>query len=200
MTSDPQLDFFHKLGFSTAQVRAVQRKFGADTDKVLGELVRVGAGPRTAVSVLVPRGDAEAPGPELLVPVPDPLTRNQNRDVEDRDALRAVVIDGSNVAMRDGNLNSAQPLHAGSDTPRLLLLYANLMCLFGARQEPAWRQEPARRPPQKARPSGPSGPSGRFPATGWQEETILLKRLFISPGSETRRSCFKHPNHLKADH
>ncbi|XP_014880538.1 ribonuclease ZC3H12A-like [Poecilia latipinna] len=103
MTSDPQLDFFHKLGFSTAQVRAVQRKFGDDTDKVLGELVRVGAGPRTAVSVLVPRGDAEAPGPELLVPVPDPPTRNQNRDMEDRDALRAVVIDGSNVAMSHGN-------------------------------------------------------------------------------------------------
>ncbi|XP_014832397.1 PREDICTED: ribonuclease ZC3H12A-like [Poecilia mexicana] len=103
MTSDPQLDFFHKLGFSTAQVRAVQRKFGDDTDKVLGELVRVGAGPRTAVSVLVPRGDAEAPGPELLVPVPDLPTRNQNRDMEDRDTLRAVVIDGSNVAMSHGN-------------------------------------------------------------------------------------------------
>ncbi|XP_027892045.1 ribonuclease ZC3H12A [Xiphophorus couchianus] len=103
MTSDPQLDFFHKLGFSTAQVRAVQRKFGADTDKVLGELVRVGAGPRIAVSVLVPRGDPEAPGPELLVPVPDPPTRNQNRNQEDGDALRAVVIDGSNVAMSHGN-------------------------------------------------------------------------------------------------
>lgn len=108
-TSDPrpletQLDFFHKLGFSTDQVRAVQQKFGADTDKVLGELVRIGAGreaqlgPVTTMSVLVPREDPRAGGaPELLVPVPEasPGSREDNGD-----ALRAVVIDGSNVAMR----------------------------------------------------------------------------------------------------
>ncbi|PWA14848.1 hypothetical protein CCH79_00020316 [Gambusia affinis] len=125
MTSDPQLDFFHKLGFSTAQVRAVQRKFGADTDKVLGELVRVRAGPRTAVSVVVPRGDPEAPGPELLVPVPDPSTRNQNRDQEDRDALRAVVIDGSNVAMSSNRADS------GSRNVRVLAI--NILVLEARR-------------------------------------------------------------------
>lgn len=111
-TSDPgpldtQLDFFHKLGFSTDRVRAVQRKFGADTDKVLGELVRIGAGPEarrgpvTTVSVLVPREDPGAGGaPELLVPVPEASPGSRE---EDGDALRAVVIDGSNVAMSHGN-------------------------------------------------------------------------------------------------
>ncbi|KAM4550114.1 endoribonuclease ZC3H12A [Fundulus diaphanus] len=101
---EAQMDFFHKLGFSTAQVRAVQQKFGTDTDKVLGELVRVGAkqGPVTTVSVLMPRGDSEAGAPELLVPVTDSSPRCREGG-EDGDALRAVVIDGSNVAMSHGN-------------------------------------------------------------------------------------------------
>ncbi|KAM4725731.1 endoribonuclease ZC3H12A [Anableps anableps] len=113
-TPDPRLletrlDFFHKLGFSTDQVRAVQQKFGTDTDKVLGELVRIGAGreaergPQAAVSVLVPRGDSEAGAPELLVPVPDSSPRSREDGGGDGDALRAVVIDGSNVAMSHGN-------------------------------------------------------------------------------------------------
>ncbi|XP_015257544.1 PREDICTED: ribonuclease ZC3H12A-like [Cyprinodon variegatus] len=107
--SDPrllqdQLDFFHKLGFSTAQVQAVQQKFGTDTDKVLGELVRMGAGqeakpgPVTTVSVLMPRGDAKDGAPELLLPI-----HSREDGGEDGDALRAVVIDGSNVAMSHGN-------------------------------------------------------------------------------------------------
>ncbi|MEQ2177096.1 hypothetical protein GOODEAATRI_000246 [Goodea atripinnis] len=110
-TPDPQLleaqlNFFHKLGFSTAQVQAVQRKFGTDTDKVLGELVRIGAGredkqePVTTVSVLVPRRDSKARAPELLVPVTDSSSLSREDNGEDGDALRAVVIDGSNVAMR----------------------------------------------------------------------------------------------------
>uniref|UniRef100_A0A3Q2ZGR7 Zinc finger CCCH-type containing 12A n=2 Tax=Kryptolebias marmoratus TaxID=37003 RepID=A0A3Q2ZGR7_KRYMA len=94
-----QLDFFQKLGYSTAQIQAAQKKFGTDTDKVLGELVRVGTGqdskqgPVTTVSVLVPGGAPQAGGPELQLPVSG----------EDGDALRAVVIDGSNVAMSHGN-------------------------------------------------------------------------------------------------
>uniref|UniRef100_A0A1A8B2U3 Zinc finger CCCH-type containing 12A n=1 Tax=Nothobranchius furzeri TaxID=105023 RepID=A0A1A8B2U3_NOTFU len=95
-----QLDFFHKLGYSTAQVQAIQLKFGTDTDKVLGELVQLGAGqevkqgPVTTVSVLKPGG---APAPNLLLPVTHPESRE---NPEDGDVLRAVVIDGSNVAMR----------------------------------------------------------------------------------------------------
>ncbi|XP_029023401.1 endoribonuclease ZC3H12A [Betta splendens] len=102
---EAQLDFFHKLGYSTAQVQAVQRKFGPsiDTDKLLGELVKVGGAAAATVSVLVPRGDLQARGPALQVPV---TARSRSRDGdsdEDEDALRPIVIDGSNVAMSHGN-------------------------------------------------------------------------------------------------
>ncbi|KAG8005372.1 Endoribonuclease ZC3H12A [Nibea albiflora] len=111
-----QLDFFHKLGYSTAQVQAVQWKFGPnmDTDKVLGELVRIRAsqeasqeevkqGPVTTMSVLVPRGDVQAAGPMLLLPFTEPSPQSKEESSEDKDALRPVVIDGSNVAMSHGN-------------------------------------------------------------------------------------------------
>lgn len=107
---EAQLDFFHKLGYSTAQVQAVQLKFGpnTDTDKVLGELVRIGAsreeerGSVTTVSVLVPKGDARVEGPMMLLPLTATTLQKRERK-EDGDALRAVVIDGSNVAMSHGN-------------------------------------------------------------------------------------------------
>lgn len=105
---DTQLDFFHKLGYSTAQVQAVQQQLGSpsmDTDKVLGELVKVGhRHPLTTMSVLVARGDVKAAGPTVQLPVgttAQPLTPGSSEEsVEDEDALRPIVIDGSNVAMR----------------------------------------------------------------------------------------------------
>lgn len=105
---ETQLDFFHKLGYSTAQVQAVQQKFGPsiDTDKVLGELVRIGAsqggkqGPVTTMSVLMPRGDIKTAGPMLQVPVAASSLQSREEGSEDEDALRPIVIDGSNVAMR----------------------------------------------------------------------------------------------------
>lgn len=105
---EAQLDFFHKLGYSTAQVQAIQQKFGPnmDTDKVLGELVRIRAsqeakqGPVTTMSVLVPRGDVQAGGPTLLLPFTVSSPQSREESSEDEDALRPVVIDGSNVAMR----------------------------------------------------------------------------------------------------
>ncbi|XP_070841244.1 ribonuclease ZC3H12A [Chaetodon trifascialis] len=112
---EAQLDFFHKLGYSTAQVQAVQQLFGhnMDTDKVLGELVRIGAsreanqgakqGPVTTMSVLVPRGDVQAAGPTLLLPFPVSSPQSREESGEDEDALRPIVIDGSNVAMSHGN-------------------------------------------------------------------------------------------------
>uniref|UniRef100_A0A3Q1HN59 C3H1-type domain-containing protein n=1 Tax=Anabas testudineus TaxID=64144 RepID=A0A3Q1HN59_ANATE len=108
---EAQLDFFHKLGYSTAQVQAVQQKFGpcVDTDKVLGELVRVGASrdakqePVTTMSVLVPRGDVQTAGPTLQVPVTASSPESREDSGEDDDALRPIVIDGSNVAMSHGN-------------------------------------------------------------------------------------------------
>ncbi|XP_034401806.1 ribonuclease ZC3H12A [Cyclopterus lumpus] len=112
---EAQLDLFHKLGYSTAQVLAVQQMFGpnTDTDKLLGELVRIGAsreaglgaepGPVTTMSVLVPTGDLQTVGPtmQLALTVSSPLGREEGSVEED--ALRPVVIDGSNVAMSHGN-------------------------------------------------------------------------------------------------
>ncbi|GAA6233216.1 ribonuclease ZC3H12A-like [Lates japonicus] len=108
---ESQMDFFHKLGYSTAQVLAVQQKFGPtmDTDKVLGELVRTGTSreakqaPVTTMSVLVPRGDIQAMGPTLQLPVPASSPQSREESCEDEDALRPIVIDGSNVAMSHGN-------------------------------------------------------------------------------------------------
>lgn len=109
--SPAQLDFFSKLGYSTAQVQAVQQMFGPnmDTDKLLGELVRIGAsrgaerGPVTTMSVLVPREDAQAAGPTMLLPLTASSPPSREESSEDEDALRPIVIDGSNVAMSHGN-------------------------------------------------------------------------------------------------
>lgn len=105
---EAQLDFFHKLGYSTAQVQAVQKKFGpgVDTNKVLGELMKTGAGvdggrgPGTTMSVLVPRGDLQPAGPMLQMPVAASSPQSIEETSEEEDALRPIVIDGSNVAMR----------------------------------------------------------------------------------------------------
>lgn len=105
---DTKLDFFHKLGYSTAQVQAVKQQFGPnmDTDKLLGELVRVQAGqeakqgPVTTMSVLVPRQDIQAADPTLQLPFRTVSPVNKDENSEDEEALRPIVIDGSNVAMR----------------------------------------------------------------------------------------------------
>ncbi|XP_028316970.1 endoribonuclease ZC3H12A [Gouania willdenowi] len=100
---EAQLDFFHKLGYSTAQVQAVQHTFGTDTDKMLGQLVLIGAspefqqGPVTTLSVLRPPGEERTGGSAVVFPV-----SGQSRE-EDEDILRPIVIDGSNVAMSHGN-------------------------------------------------------------------------------------------------
>lgn len=105
---ETQLDFFHKLGYSTAQVQAVKQQFGPnmDTDKLLGELVRVQAGqeakqgPVTTMSVLVSRDAIQAADPSLQLPFPAVSPVNKEESSEDEEALRPIVIDGSNVAMR----------------------------------------------------------------------------------------------------
>lgn len=104
---ESQLDFFHKLGYSTAQVQAVQQQLGSpsmDTDKVLGELVKVSHHPFTTMSVLVARGDVKVAGPTMQLPVGTaahpPAAGSSEESGEDEDALRPIVIDGSNVAMR----------------------------------------------------------------------------------------------------
>ncbi|XP_061839447.1 endoribonuclease ZC3H12A [Nerophis lumbriciformis] len=105
---DTQLDFFHKLGYSTAQVTAVLKKFGpgVDTDKVLGELVRMRAdllaerAPVTTVSVLVTKGGGRYAEPTVMLPLASSPSQEEGGE---EDALRNIVIDGSNVAMSHGN-------------------------------------------------------------------------------------------------
>ena len=73
--------------------------------------MRIGAsreakqGPVTTMSVLVPRGDLPGGGPALLLPL-TAATAQKEESGEDEHALRPIVIDGSNVAMR-----SVQLLH-----------------------------------------------------------------------------------------
>ncbi|KAM9418968.1 endoribonuclease ZC3H12A-like [Salvelinus alpinus] len=104
---EAQLDFYLKLGYSPAQVWTVLQKFGlnTDTNRVLGELVRTGASPEgtekegapSTMSILVARGE-----PLSNLPLTPPPSRGDVPS-EEGDALRPIVIDGSNVAMSHGN-------------------------------------------------------------------------------------------------
>nr|XP_029500943.1 ribonuclease ZC3H12A-like [Oncorhynchus nerka] len=105
---EAQLDFYLKLGYSPAQVWTVLQKFGlnTDTNRVLGELVRTGASlegiekeqeKEGAPSILVARGETLS-----NLPLTPPPSRGDVPS-EEGDALRPIVIDGSNVAMSHGN-------------------------------------------------------------------------------------------------
>uniref|UniRef100_A0A8C0B8M7 Zinc finger CCCH-type containing 12A n=1 Tax=Buteo japonicus TaxID=224669 RepID=A0A8C0B8M7_9AVES len=76
------VDFFRKLGYSSEEIHVVLQKLGlnADTNTVLGELVKHGPAERESTP-------APAPAPEE--------TESEN--------LKPIVIDGSNVAMSHGN-------------------------------------------------------------------------------------------------
>lgn len=104
-----QVDFFRKLGYSSAEVKAALTKLGlnTDTNSVLGELVRS----RTSTVPCVSNSDNDerftslkdsllplswTPGPCRITPQ---LGDGKNVDSE----LRPIVIDGSNVAMSHGN-------------------------------------------------------------------------------------------------
>ncbi|KYO28714.1 hypothetical protein Y1Q_0015232 [Alligator mississippiensis] len=97
-----RVDFFRKLGYTSEEIRAVLQKLGlnADTNAVLGELVKHGAAAaeREASDApqegreapLVPRGGLANKTPQLVATLEEKESSN----------LRPVVIDGSNVAMR----------------------------------------------------------------------------------------------------
>ncbi|XP_030606204.1 endoribonuclease ZC3H12A [Archocentrus centrarchus] len=102
-------DFFRKLGYNVAEVKAALRKLGlsTDTNAVLGELVRS----RTSTAPCISSSDSDdrntsqkdplmppswALGPCRITPQ---LCDQRNPDEE----LRPIVIDGSNVAMSHGN-------------------------------------------------------------------------------------------------
>lgn len=99
-----RVDFFRKLGYSQAEVKAALKKLGlcTDTNSVLGELVQS----RIATESSSTEGDEKSTGSKdpLLPPswlqgpsrITAPLGDKKKRDVE----LRPIVIDGSNVAIR----------------------------------------------------------------------------------------------------
>lgn len=101
-----KVDFFRKLGYSSAEIHSVLQKLGvqADTNTVLGELVKHGsaaererqASPDHCPQLpLVPRG-----GGTPKAPILEPSSPEEDKEGSD---LRPVVIDGSNVAMSHGN-------------------------------------------------------------------------------------------------
>lgn len=101
-----KVDFFRKLGYSSAEIHSVLQKLGvqADTNTVLGELVKHGsaaererqASPDPCPQLpLVPRGGGTPKAPTVETSPPE-------EDKEGSD-LRPIVIDGSNVAMSHGN-------------------------------------------------------------------------------------------------
>lgn len=101
-----RVDFFRKLGYTAAEVKAALEKLGlsTDTNSVLGELVRS----RTSTAPSVPGSDSD----ERSIGQKDPLLppswglgscriTPQHKDRKNADTeLRPIVIDGSNVAMR----------------------------------------------------------------------------------------------------
>ena len=107
-----KVDFFRKLGYSSAEIHSVLQKLGvqADTNTVLGELVKHGsaaererqASPDPCPQLpLVPRGGGTPKAPTVETYPPE-------EDKEGSD-LRPIVIDGSNVAMRYMSLLCSRP-------------------------------------------------------------------------------------------
>ncbi|XP_016012877.2 endoribonuclease ZC3H12A [Rousettus aegyptiacus] len=101
-----KVDFFRKLGYSSAEIHSVLQKLGvqADTNTVLGELVKHGSAAERECQAspdhcpqlpLVPRG-----GGTPKAPILEPSCPEEDKEGSD---LRPVVIDGSNVAMSHGN-------------------------------------------------------------------------------------------------
>ncbi|KAM3873056.1 endoribonuclease ZC3H12A [Diretmus argenteus] len=108
-----RVDFFRKLGYSSAEVRAALSKLGlsTDTNSVLGELV----GSRTSAGPYLPHPDSEEKGAGQKDPLlasswalgsrrVTTLLPSQLEDRRDTESeLKPIVIDGSNVAMSHGN-------------------------------------------------------------------------------------------------
>lgn len=111
-----KVDFFRKLGYSSAEIHSVLQKLGvqADTNTVLGELVMHGSAAEREHQAspdpfsqlpLVPRG-----GGTPKAPILEPSPPEEDKEGSD---LRPVVIDGSNVAMRYVRVTSVAKMWLG---------------------------------------------------------------------------------------
>ncbi|XP_053239991.1 probable ribonuclease ZC3H12D [Podarcis raffonei] len=98
-----KLEFFHKLGYGKEQVRQVLEKLGQDASEndLLQELVQAGSRPQEPEN-WTPSFHPTPPAHGSCRPLP--LSRQSTEEGNDPSSvLRAIVIDGSNVAMSHGN-------------------------------------------------------------------------------------------------
>uniref|UniRef100_A0A3Q2YAF2 Probable ribonuclease ZC3H12C n=1 Tax=Hippocampus comes TaxID=109280 RepID=A0A3Q2YAF2_HIPCM len=104
-----KMDFALKLGYSEELVLLVLNKLGpaALINDILGELVKLGT---KAEPVEPPRGTGESQSPSTTsiyslssISVDSCRSLSSSKLLEDKDNLRPVVVDGSNVAMSHGN-------------------------------------------------------------------------------------------------
>lgn len=97
-----RVDFFRKLGYSSAEVKTALRKLGlnTDTNSVLGQLVRTTAG--TAPIMSGSDGEETSAGQKdpLLPPTWALISCRIPPQINPDTELRPIVIDGSNVAIR----------------------------------------------------------------------------------------------------
>ncbi|XP_073341846.1 endoribonuclease ZC3H12A [Pagrus major] len=102
-----RVDFFRKLGYSSAEVKAALRKLGlsTDTNSVLGELVRsrTNTAPSGSDSDKRSTGQRDSLLPPSWALGPCRITPQLGDQKSTDTELRPVVIDGSNVAISHGN-------------------------------------------------------------------------------------------------
>uniref|UniRef100_A0A672HXD3 Zinc finger CCCH-type containing 12A n=1 Tax=Salarias fasciatus TaxID=181472 RepID=A0A672HXD3_SALFA len=101
-----KVDFALKLGYPEELVLLVLRKLGAGAliNDILGELVKLGTRTETEQGGRPSRGPPPPPPRPLRPAPPLPLLSSSlDRLPEDKENLRPVVLDGSNVAMSHGN-------------------------------------------------------------------------------------------------
>uniref|UniRef100_A0A671MXQ6 Zinc finger CCCH-type containing 12A n=1 Tax=Sinocyclocheilus anshuiensis TaxID=1608454 RepID=A0A671MXQ6_9TELE len=112
MDSLTKMEFALKLGYAEDLVRLVLNKLGSDAliNDVLGELVKLGSKPENdggtqTLSQSTSTSSSSSSGTSSFCSFSDSLDshRSESPSVEDKDNLRQIVIDGSNVAMSHGN-------------------------------------------------------------------------------------------------